>query len=289
MDTVLSLQVFRQIVESGTFTAAADKMDMSVAMVSKHVRHLEARVGAQLLHRTSRRVSLSAAGQLYYDRCSELLNTLEETEGEIRGALRNPQGTLRITAPTWFGNRSFARIVADYRRLYPKVKVDLVLSDDQVDLVEEGLDLALRISLGLDANVPARRIATLDFCVVGSHAYFAEHGLPGRVEDLMKHQLVAYAYEAPNALGFPLPEAGCRSNNTTLMTHLVAQGAGLAIMPRLSITDLPNWQETYRLVLPEAKLPQPTLYAVTHQRRRLSARITTFLDYLAENFSESAN
>jgi DNA-binding transcriptional LysR family regulator len=288
MDTVLSLQVFRQIVESGTFTAAADKMDMSVAMVSKHVRHLEARVGSQLLHRTSRRISLSEAGQLYYERCSELLNTLEETEGEIRSSLRKPQGTLKITAPSWFGNPNFARRMTQYREQYPLVKIDLTLHDGQVDLVEQGLDLALRVSLGLDANLPARKIAPLEFGIVGSHQYFEKHGPPARVEDLMKHRLVAYAYEAPNALSFPLPPADYRTNNTTMLVHLVGQGAGLAILPRMAITDLPDWPATYRFVLPQAKLPRPHLYAVTHQRRRLSARITTFLDYLADGYPEDS-
>lgn len=285
MDTLLSMQVFRQIVESGTFTAAADKLEMSVAMVSKHVRYLEARVGVRLLNRTSRHVSLSPAGQLYYDRCCEVLNTVDETEGEIRTALKQPTGTLRISAPTFFGNKAFASTLAAYRRLYPGVKLDVVLSDALADLVADGLDLALRISTGFDPSVPARELCPIEFGIVASRAYLEKHGRPASVADLMHHQIVAYAYEPPDAMGFPVAPAGCRSNNTTLMARLVAEGAGIAIMPRMAILDDLHSEARLEFILPDVKLPRPSLYAVTHERRRLSARITTFIDFLAERLN----
>ncbi len=250
MDTLLSIKVFRQVVESGSFTAAAVALDMSVAMVSKHVQNLEKRLGTRLLTRTSRRVALNDPGTLYYERSSEALNLLEEAEQALGLEERSPSGTLRLTAPTWFSSRFFARLLTKYRQQCPSVTLDVSLSDKFVDLVEEGLDLALRVS-DTPAGLP---LMPIEFVLAGNP----------------EAPLITYAY-SPNQTPSPW-----RTNDTTLMARLAAEGAAQAVLPKLVLEDIPGLE-----VIPtDAPLPHPTLYAVTHGRRRLAARVRSFLEFL---------
>src|SRR3977135_3890470 len=146
VDTLTSIKVFRQVVESGSFVAAAERMDLSTAMVSKHVAHAEKRLGVRLLNRNSRTLSLTEPGRVYFERCKTVLDDLEETELELGSLNRAPRGTLRISCPGWAPGQRFADFLAEYRRRYPEVVVDVSFEDRMVDLVEEGYDLALRLT-----------------------------------------------------------------------------------------------------------------------------------------------
>jgi DNA-binding transcriptional LysR family regulator len=144
MDTLLSIKVFRQIVESRSFVGAAERLNLSTAMTSKHLMHLEKHLGTRLLNRSSRNSSLTESGKLYFERCKVILEELEEAElavGSVSGVSR---GTLRVTAPSWFATRGVVDVIAAYRQLYPEVVVDISFEDRFVDLIEEGYDLALR-------------------------------------------------------------------------------------------------------------------------------------------------
>ena len=146
VDTLTSIRVFRQVVESGSFVAAAERLDLSTAMVSKHVMHIEKRLGVRLLNRNSRTLSLTEPGKVYFERGKTILDDLEDAELELRSLNSAPRGTLRITAPSWFAFQMFADMLAEYRRRYPEIVVDVSLEDRLVDLVEEGFDLALRVT-----------------------------------------------------------------------------------------------------------------------------------------------
>lgn len=146
MDTLTSIRVFRQVVESGTFVAAAERMDLSTAMVSKHVMHVEKRLGVRLLNRNSRTLSLTEPGRVYFERCKTILEDLEATELELGSLGTAPRGTLRITCPSWFASQRMADNLAEFRRRYPEIVVDASFEDRRVDLVEEGYDLALRVT-----------------------------------------------------------------------------------------------------------------------------------------------
>ena len=284
MDTLLSLKVFRQVVESSGFTAASLVLDMSVAMVSKHVQHLETQVGTLLLHRTSRRVSLTTAGSLYFDRCCELLNGLEEAESEVRCSLQRPRGTLRLSAPSWFADRFFARVLHGYRQRFPEVDLDVSLSDAFVDLVEDGLDLALRVTRNPDPRHQMRCIAPMHFVMVASRDYLDRRGRPTRVEDLAGHDLLQYAYADWTLPGLTDVRPGFRLNNTTLIGQLAAAGAGLAVLPRI-LVEQESYARDLEAVLPDLVMSPPSLYAVTHERRHLSIRVTSFIDFLVEHVS----
>lgn len=284
MDTLISLKVFRQVVDSGGFTAAAEALEMSVAMVSKHVQHLEAYLGTRLLHRTSRRVSLNDPGGLFYERCCEILDHLEQAERALGGSPEKPSGTLRITAPTWFSNRFFARQLADYRRLYPEVFLDISLSDALVDLAEEGLDLALRVMQKADPGPRVRYVTRLEFAIVASPDYLKDRGHPRTKEDLNRHDLLVYSYFQGD---LPWDRPGWRLNNTTLIAQLAAQGAGLAVLPRLLFEE-EAFGAQLQVVETDFSLPSPSLYLVTHGRRHHTARVRSFMDFFAVHNCSSA-
>lgn len=146
MDTLFSLKVFRQVVQSGSFTRAADQLDISTAMASKHVSHLENTIQAKLLHRNSRNLHLTEAGEEYYRQCSYALDTLDTAAQKAAGGADTPQGMLRVTMPLWFAGGNMSAWLAEYRQRYPKVMLDLVLDNRHIDLIAEGFDLALRVS-----------------------------------------------------------------------------------------------------------------------------------------------
>ena len=279
MDTLLSMRVFRQVVESGGFTAAAAVLEMSVAMVSKHVLHLEEHLGTRLLNRTSRKVALNDPGAGYYERCCEILDQIEEAENGLGKVLEKPSGTLRITAPTWFSNRFFARALCEYRRRFPEVHLDISLSDAFVNLVDEGLDVALRVMQKAETSQTTRRVITMEFALVASREYLALRGRPRRAEDLVEHELLVYSYYPKSTLqGSHWDKPGWRLNNTTLIAQLAAEGAGLAILPRLLFEE-EAFHDQLEVVEMDYPLPNPSLYVVTHGRRNYSPRVRSFMDY----------
>lgn len=275
------MRVFRQVVESGGFTAAATVLEMSVAMVSKHVLHLENHLGLRLLNRTSRKVALNEPGARYYERCCEILDQLEEAESGVGKVMENPSGTLRVTAPTWFSNRFFARALCEYRRRYPEVNLDISLNDAFVNLVDEGLDVALRVMQKAETSPTTRAVITMNFALVASREYLERKGRPRSAGDLEHHDLLVYSYY-PKALmqDSYWDKPGWRLNNTTLIAQLAAEGAGLAILPWL-LFDEEAFRDQLEVVELDYPLPSPSLYVVTHGRRHYSARVRSFMDFFA--------
>ena len=158
MDTLFSLKVFRQVVQSGSFTRAAEQLDISTAMASKHVSHLENSIKAKLLHRNSRNLHLTEAGEEYYRQCSYALDTLDTAAQKAAGGADTPQGMLRVTMPLWFAGNLISNWLAEYRERYPEVMLDLVLDNRHVDLIAEGFDLALRVSKTLSPSLSSNRL-----------------------------------------------------------------------------------------------------------------------------------
>ena len=180
MDTLISMQVFRMVAELNSFVAAARRLELSTAMVSKHVMNLEHRLGTRLLNRTSRHVSLTESGALYFAQTLQLLDALEEVENTITKSATIPRGTLKVSGPVWLANPHFISVLADYQKQYPQVILDIDLSGRIVNLVEDGFDLALRASNNPGDNLIAREVATVPFYLVGATDYLDEKGWPDR-------------------------------------------------------------------------------------------------------------
>ncbi len=189
MDTLVSMNVFRYVVEVGSFVGAAERMQMSAAMASKHVMHLEQQLGARLLHRTTRRVAPTEAGREYYERLVQALTELDEAGQAVGAASVVPQGRLRVTSLSAFGLRHVMQAVTDYAARFADVTVEITLSDRVVELIDEGYDVAVRAApFGLkSSSLVARQIATAHILLVASPAYLEEHGTPATLADLEQH------------------------------------------------------------------------------------------------------
>jgi DNA-binding transcriptional LysR family regulator len=193
MDRLTSMQIFVCAVERGGFAPAAAAFDISPTMASKHIRALEERLGARLLHRTTRRQSLTEVGQLYFERCKVILADVERAEAGAEEARATPRGTLRISAPVSFGARRLAPALVDFMNLFPEVKVELELSDRVVDLIDEKFDAAIRIGHLADSTLMARSIGIYRMWLCASPAYLARRGLPRAAADLRRHTCLGFA------------------------------------------------------------------------------------------------
>ena len=194
MDTLLSLKVFREVVQQGSFTRAADKLDISIAMASKHVSHLENSIHAKLLHRNSRNLHLTEAGEEYYRQCSYALETLDTAAERAASGTDTPQGLLRITMPQWFANSRMADCFAEYRRRYPEVTLELSLDSRKIDLIADGFDMALRVSRDPNPSLIVKPITEIRFFPVASPAYLRRHGVPVTLAEAAQHQAVLPSY-----------------------------------------------------------------------------------------------
>lgn len=294
MDTLLSMKVLRQVVESGSFAAAAERLNLSTAMTSKHVMHLERNLGARLLNRTSRHLSLTEAGTIYYEQCREMLDNLEVVEAAVRRSTIAARGILKITAPVWFANPVFTQVLADYRSQYPDVLLDLNLNDRTVDLVEEGFDLALRVTYEVDHSLIARLICPIQFMLVGSPTYLQKNGYPKTPSDLSKHLTMGYSYSpfgdeivlnGPNGRERIKLAVSMRSNSASMKYQTTVAGMGLAFLPEWLIQDDLTTRRL-EVLMSDYSFPACSLYAVYTSRRYLSPKVSTFVDFLATRFSE---
>jgi DNA-binding transcriptional LysR family regulator len=287
MDTLTSLKVFRQVVDSGGFVRAAERLDVSTATVSKHVMHVEQRLGVRLLNRNSRSLSLTEPGKLYFERCKGILDELQATELELGSLGTVARGTLRVSVPSSAGGRWIADLLAEYRRRYPEVLVDISFEDRFVDLVEEGYDLALRIAsspTSLPAGLIARPIRPATFCLAASREYVNRRGTPKTLEDLAQHDFVAVG-DMLNGLARPT-SAGKSGLNVVLrcrsmdgVAHAVAAGIGIGPVPAVLFEEL-AFGKVLTAILPDHPLQQATLYIIYPSRKLSPQKLRTFVDFV---------
>ncbi len=297
MDRFQSFSAFAKVVELGSFAAAADRLAVSTSAVSRQVAELEAQLEVRLLNRTTRRLSLTEAGQAFYERCVQLLADLEETEAAVRSTAVVPKGTLRLTCGVTFGERYLATAVAEFATRHPQVAFDIDLSDRAVDLVEEGLDLAIRIGpVGQQALV-ARRIAETQLVCCAAPAYL-DHRPPLLAPgDLQHHECFAYSYAATaSAWTFeardgtrhtPRISFRHRANNGSLLSAMAVAGVGISLEPDFIVAADVRAGRLVR-VLPDYQPPRSPISAVYPSRRHLSAKVRTFVDFLAARYAGAA-
>lgn len=292
MDTLVSMNVFRYVVEVGSFVGAAERMQMSAAMASKHVMHLEQQLGARLLHRTTRRVAPTEAGREYYERLVQALSELDEAGQAVGAASVVPQGRLRVTSLSAFGLRHVMQAVTDYAGRFPDVTVDMTLSDRVVDLIEEGYDLGIRIgALPDSASLVARRLGLQTMGIGASPAYIAAHGRPQTLDEMRQHVGVAYARGGVEK-GWSLMEADgevvqlrvpprLRMDDLQAIADAAIAGAGLAWLPCWMLSHYVRTGELDVLMHGDRMAAQP-VHAVWPQARYLPSKTRTAIDALAE-------
>jgi DNA-binding transcriptional LysR family regulator len=292
MDTLLSLRVFCRVAELKSFTGAADQLDMSPTMASRHVRALEERLGARLLNRSSRHVSLTETGLLYFNQAKQTIEALEEVEAVVGNTTIKPRGTLKLSAPVWFANARFSRVIAEFDASYPEVRLDVHLSGRIVNLVEEGFDLAFRVAApgALDPGLIARSLADMPFLAVAAPSYLERTGRPMVLSDLNGRSLLMYSgVRSASAVTFSSPDGeetvrldvAMQSGNESLLHLAALDGLGLAILPEIMIErDLAAGR--LERILPGVAELRAKVYAVYPSRKFLSAKVRTFIDFFSD-------
>ncbi|MEG0186008.1 MAG: LysR family transcriptional regulator [Stenotrophomonas sp.] len=290
MDTIEAMRVFVAVVERNGFSAAAQALDLSTAGVTRQVAALEKRLSTRLLHRTTRRVSPTSTGAAYYAQCVRLLAEFDALEASIGAQALEPSGTLRINAPVSWGIARLGPLLAGYRARYPQVELDLALSDRLVDMVEEGYDVAIRITREPSPALIARRLGQSRITLCAAPAYLAARGTPQLPQDLQGHDCLGYSYWASGnqwPLQGPAGEVKVavnsllQANNGDVLREAAIAGLGIILQPDFLLQDA---LDDGRLVpvLPEWEAAPIGIFAVYTSRSHLAPKVRSFIDHLVE-------
>ncbi len=292
MTDLAGIAVFTEVARLGGFTAAARSLGLSKSTVSKQIARLEDRLDVKLLHRTTRRLSLTEVGQAYYERCRRIIEEAEEAEQAVTNLHAEPRGTLRVNVPMSFGILHVAQALPAFMAQYPELAVDLDLNDRRVDLVEEGFDMAIRIGELSDSSLVARRLAPCRIAVVASPVYWAEHGKPTHPDDLKHHDCLIYTlrnrpaemrFQGPDGLITVTSTGRLRANNGNLLLEAAKAGNGVYVCPTFFCG--PGLKDGS---LEEALVDYPpsetSVYAIWPQSRHLSAKVRAFVDFMLDAF-----
>lgn len=294
MDRLTSLTAFVRVVDTGGFSAAARKLNMSTTMVSNHIQALEERLGARLLNRTTRKVSVTEIGKTYYDRCIQILSDLEQAD-DIAGALQSvPRGTLRIHSATHMVP-FVAGVVAKLLSTYPDVKVDLRMGEANVDLIEEGYDVALRMTPPPDSSLIVRSLATWRHVLCCSHDYLEKHGRLQQLAELAEHNCGRHLnypfgdewrfFDRKGAPASVRISGSLVTNSGEALRRMVIEGAGIGLLAGFLVSDDLDAGRLVRL-LPEYRPVEMSMNAVYPHRHHLSAKVRIFIDMLVHHSAE---
>ncbi len=291
MDRFRLMQLFVRIVESGSFSAVARELGMIQPTVSKQMTVLEEQLGVRLLNRTTRRLSLTEAGREYYERCQRILDEVQELETEVSGLQNRPTGTLRINTPVAFGHVHMLPLSLAFQRRYPELAIELSLDDRYVDLIQEGIDVAIRFAELGDSQLVARHVGSSARVCVAAPAYLAAHGTPKQPSELTSHNCITYTYLFSNEWPFEAPDGqkavkvrgNFRANSGMTIRAAACEGVGIASIPAFLVReDI----ETGRLVqILSQYAPSPIrISAVYPSARLLSRKVKLFVEFMQEEF-----
>ncbi|VAW46272.1 Transcriptional regulator, LysR family [hydrothermal vent metagenome] len=293
MDKLNAMNLYCHIVESGQLSIAADNLNLSKGAVSKQLAKLEAHLGGRLLNRTTRRLTPTEAGIAFYERAKQILESVKEAECVVTGLTTEPHGTLKINAPMSFGGHYLGELLAKYQQKYPKMKIDLTLHDRQVDFVEEGYDLALRIATLKDSTLIVRKLATCHIVICASPDYLQKNGRPKTPSDLKNHQCLLYAYSDSvknwrfeNKEGEKqqvLLKGSLYANNGNLICDALINGMGIARLPTFIVGDAIR-KGTAEVILDDWRPPALDISLLYPSNRHLSAKVRAFVDLAVEHF-----
>ena len=296
MDRLISMKVFAKIVEQGSFAKAGHALDMSNAVVTRHMADLEQHLGTRLLNRTTRRLSLTETGHAYLERVVQILQEVEDAEAIASSQSKKPAGMLRIYSHIGFGQLQLAQLLPQYAAAYPDVVLDVTLGDHSVDLVESGLDIGIFIDFQkFDASMIARQIAVCEVLLCASPAYVKKHGEPSAPEDISNHVCLNFSYDQlrhywpiaskdDGVTNIPV-RSRMFSNSGDVLRHSTLAGMGIMIRPSFALGDDLATGRMVRL-LPDHHLGQLSVVMVYPSRRLLSAKVRSFVDFMADRFPQ---
>ena len=293
MDRLSAMQLYCHIVEAGQLSIAADQLNLSKGTVSKQLAKLEVHLGGRLLNRTTRRLTPTEAGIAFYERAKLILESVDEAECVVSGFTAEPRGTLKINAPMSFGARYLGRLLADYQNKYPLVNIDISLHDRQVDVIDEGYDLVLRIAALEDSSLIVRRLTPCRIVLCASPSYLEKHGEPKTPEELKKHQCLLYTYNDSSkywtlqnsaAKKKQIPVNGpLLANNGDLICDAMIGGMGIASLPTFIVGNAIKTGDA-KVILPEWKPESSDISLLYPSNKQLSAKVRAFIDMAVAHY-----
>lgn len=289
------LDVFVCVVKSQSFAGAARHLGITTSAVSKQIQTLETHLGVSLLHRTTRRLSLTQEGALFFERAARILEDISEMEALVREARRCPKGTLRINAPVSFGMHCLVKPFAEFAERYPEVSLEVEFDDRMVDVVQEGYDVVIRIAALPDSSLIARKLGEVAIPWCASPNYLKKHGNPQRPEELKQHRLIEYTRSADTVWRYLGPDgqtgsislpSHLRANNAEMMRAAALQGIGLTRLPDFIISDDFKTGALVPVLRDYVTHPPRHIYALFSEKRHLSARTRAFIDFMSDVFAK---
>lgn len=293
MDKLTAMEVFVTVVDCGSQSAAAEKLDLSRPVISRYLAELEDWSGSRLLHRTTRRLSLTDAGSKFLPRCRHILEMASDMRGASDLSENTPQGVLRITVSSSFAQAQMAQAVSAYIKKYPNVGIELLLLDRTVNLIDERIDLAIRITNDLDDQLIARQLSVCRSVVCASPAYLRENGIPVTADELVLHQCLTHSFHGKTSwvferngeqVSYPVPSR-ISANEATVLMQAALAGAGVALLPTYLASSYIRSGALIAL-LPDYRAVELGIYGVYASRKHMPAALRTMLDFLVEYFTD---
>jgi DNA-binding transcriptional LysR family regulator len=294
MDRFQEMQAFAAVVDAGSFVGASDALTMSKAAVSRQIAELETRLGVRLLHRTTRKLSLTEEGEVFYARCRELLGGLAEAEAEVTARSGQALGVLKVSAPVSFGLLHLAGLWAGFMAAHPNVSLEVMLSDRMVDLVEEGFDVAVRIARLPSSSLVSRKLSSTRMVLCATPQYLKEHGTPKHPLELAQHRVLAYTLLATGETwGFDGPEGPVsvkvaprlHSNSGDTCRAAALGHQGIILQPAFLIADDLRSGRLVEL-LPQYRSLELGIYALYPTRKHVLPKVRLLIDYLVQSFAD---
>jgi DNA-binding transcriptional LysR family regulator len=293
MDKLASLRAFVKVVELGSFSEAGRQLRLSRSAISKYVGDLEHSLGVQLLNRTTRHASANETGQAYFERVLNILSEIDAADHAVTQLQATPRGLLRVNGPMSFGTLQLGPAIADFMGLYPELQIQLVLSDEQIDPVQDGFDVTLRIADLESWSLIARKIVPIERVICASPGYLAKHGTPSHPSDLRSHSLLTYGFlltgnqwklSGKDGDHWIQPNWTLCANNAEVLRDAAIEGRGVALLPSFLAAEALR-AKALRSFLSEYNAPPLTLYAIYPPTRHLAVKVRLFIDFLADRFS----
>ncbi|HEU0199569.1 MAG TPA: LysR family transcriptional regulator [Burkholderiaceae bacterium] len=292
-DRLNGMRVFAQVVEAKSFSAAADKLGMSKSLASRHVSALERSLSVKLLNRSTRKLSLTEGGALFYEHCARIVQEAELAEQRLTRVQSEPAGLVKVTAVPAFAIRHVLPALTDFHQKYPKIQVKLFCSNRAVELGDEGFDLGIRVSFAPAPHLVARKLAVNRSVLCASPAYLERHGMPRRIEDLRKHQCVLFPALAPKGVWtfrrdgrkYPVQVGGVfETDEMDAVRAAVVAGLGISPLPVYMVADALRHGQLIPMLRKFQIVPESAIYLVYLPNRTLSSRVRALIDFLAERF-----
>lgn len=289
MDRLAAMQTFVRVADAGSFTAVANQLNVARSAITRQIAALESYLGVKLIARSTRRLSLTSAGASYIEQCREILDRIDEAEGQLAGERQTLRGMIRASVPMTFGLLHLTPLILEFSRTHPNIHIDLDFNDRHVNLIEEGMDFALRFTDHLPDTTVARRLTSCRLVVVASPAYLQQHGEPRHPEELAQHACLAYSLSSRSTWAFQVGgvqrsfevSGPLTANNGNALQEAAVQGFGIAYQPTFIAAEAIR-QGQLVAILKNFTTSTVDMYAVFPGTRFVPQRVRSFVDFLAE-------